>query len=83
MNIPERIGANYKSFGIFLLKDDDGGKVESITKQEDTVHDMRLAILSKWLQGEGMQPPTWSTLIEVLKDSNLGVLAKEIETVIG
>ena len=81
INIPERIGTNYRLFGIFLLKDDNGAKVESITEEERKVHDISLTILSKWLQGEGMQPPMWRTLIEVLKDSNLGVLAKEIEAV--
>ena len=82
IDIPERIGANYKLFGIFLLKDDNGTKVEAITKEEEKVHDISLKILSKWLRGEGIQPPTWSTLTEVLKDSNLDVLAEEIETVI-
>lgn len=82
INIPERIGTNYRLFGIFLLKDDDGAKVASITKEEDKVHDMSLTILSKWLRGEGKQPPTWSTLIEVLKDSSLGVLVEEIEAVV-
>ena len=82
IDIPERIGTNYKSFGIFLLKDDNGTKVEAITKEEEKVHDISLKILSKWLRGEGIRPPTWSTLTEVLKDSNLDVLAEEIETVI-
>lgn len=44
------------------------------------MRDMSLTILSKWLQGEGMQPQPWST---VLKESNLHVLAEEIKAVIG
>ena len=44
--------------------------------------DMSLKILSKWLQGEGIQPPTWNTVIEVLRKSNLAALADEIASVI-
>ena len=82
INIPEKIGTHYKTFGIFLLKDDNGAKVESIAKEEGESIHISLKILSKWLQGEGMQPPTWSTIIEALKMSNLGVLAKDVRAVI-
>ena len=82
INIPERIGTNYKTFGIFLLNDGNGAKVESIAKEEGELIHISLKILSKWLQGEGMQPPTWSTIIEALKMSNLGALAKDIRAVI-
>lgn len=44
--------------------------------------DMSLKILSKWLQGGGIQPPTWNTVIKVLRQSNLAVLAEEIASVI-
>ena len=82
INIPERIGTHYKTFGIFLLNDENGAKVESIAKEESTMTDMSLKILSKWLQGEGIQPPTWNTVIKVLRQSNLAVLAGEIASVI-
>ena len=83
INIPERIGAHYKTFGIFLLQDETGAKIVSIIAEEEgkLVH-INLKILSKWLQGEGIQPPTWSTIIKVLKESYLGVLAEEISSVI-
>ena len=82
INIPERIGVHYKTFGIFLLKDENGAKIDTIGKEEGELVHVNLKILSKWLQGEGMQPPMWSTIIEVLKKSNLGVLAEEISSVI-
>ena len=82
INIPERIGTNYKTFGIFLLNDGNGAKVESIAKEEGDLIHISLKILSKWLQGEGMQPPTWTTIIEALEMSNLGALAKDIRAVI-
>ena len=82
INIPERIGTQYKTFGIFLLNDDNGAKVEAIAKEEGESIQISIKIMSKWLQGEGMQPPTWSTIIEALKMSNLGALAEDIKAVI-
>ena len=82
INIPERIGTHCKTFGIFLLKDENGAKVESIAKEESTMTDMNLKILSKWLQGQGIQPPTWNTVIKVLRQSNNLALAEEIASVI-
>ena len=82
INVPERIGTHYKTFGIFLLKDDSGAKVESIAKEQGEPIQISIKILQKWLQGEGMQPPTWSTIIKALKMSNLGVLAEDIRAVI-
>ena len=76
------IGTTYKRFAIFLLNDENGAKVESITKEESQVEEMSLKILSRWLQGEGVQPQTWSTLIKVFRQSKLSDLADEIETVI-
>ena len=54
----------------------------TIAKEESELIHISLKILSRWLQGEGKQPPMWSTKIEVLKKSNLGVLAEEISSVI-
>ena len=82
INIVEGIGTTYRTFGIFLLNDESGVKVDSIAKEESEVVDLSLKILSKWLQGEGIQPPTWSTLIQVLRQSKLAVLADEIASVI-
>ena len=78
INILEKIGTNYTTFGIFLLKDDNGAKVESIAKEKGESIYISIKILSRWLTGEGVQPKTWSTIIEALKMSNLGALAEDI-----
>ena len=38
-------------------------------------------ILQEWLTGRGKQPVTWATLVKVLCDIKLSVLASEIEAV--
>ena len=72
------IGTNYEVFGTLLLNDKWGVKIKTI-RAEAGVRGTNLAILRMWLQGEGEQPATWKTLIQVLKDSELGALAQEIE----
>ena len=35
-------------------------------------------ILEEWLQGRGIQPVSWTTLVKVLEDIDLGTLASDI-----
>ena len=72
------IGTNYETFGTLLLNDQQGEKIDSITEKAGA-KGTNLAILKRWLRGEGVQPATWRTLVQVLKDSELNTLAQEIE----
>ena len=63
------------------MKDENGAKVDAITKEENRVKDAVLTILKKWLHGEGMHPVTWRTLIHVMRDSDLDVLANDVEAI--
>lgn len=38
-----------------------------------------LRILQEWLEGRGQEPVTWQILIKTLKDSDLSVVADEIQ----
>ena len=40
---------------------------------------INVKILQKWLNGMGLQPVSWETLIQVLKDIGFNELAKEID----
>ena len=46
--------------------------------QQDT-EQINVKIFQKWLNGMGLQPVSWETLTQVLKDIQLNELAKEIE----
>ena len=72
------IGTNYHVCGTLLLNDICGEKIKTIT-EEAGARGTNFTILTKWLHGEGEQPATWRTLIQVLKDSELRSLAHEIE----
>ena len=80
INITEQIGTSYRSLGPHLLEDANGAVTQSIRDQYH--HDaatINYEILQRWIQGKGMQPVQWSTLIDVLKKIELSVLAKKIE----
>ena len=81
IRIKQKIGSYYEELGYDLLKDDDG----AITKQiSDEYHSNGPRIVGeifhRWLKGEGRHPVRWRTLIEVLRNIELSVLAKDIES---
>ena len=82
VSIPQEIGAYYQKFGILLLNDNDGRKVDAIVEGKENTEEINLEILKRWLQGDGLQPGTWRTLIQVLWDSQLNTLAEHIQDVI-
>ena len=79
LRISHQVGANYFAFGILLLNDKTGSRVNII---EDECHGkperIVLRILQEWLEGKGL-PVTWMSLIQTLRDTDLLVLADQIE----
>ena len=78
--IIERIGVKSHDLGICLLKDDTGTITDAIEAQHRPDQNrITEAILQKWLQGTGRTPQSWATLITVLREIELNVLAQEIK----
>jgi len=72
----------YRRFGILLLDERTEERIDSIAHKHN--HDSEqtsMEILEEWIAGRGKHPVTWNTLIEVLYDIELSILAKEIEAV--
>ena len=83
LKIPQMIGQDYETFGTVLLNDERGKMIDAIVEANSArAKEINMAILKKWLRGEGKQPVTWGTLVQVLKDSDLKSVAKEIEAAI-
>ena len=80
LNIIQLIGTKSHGLGIRLLNDNTGAITNSI-EAEYRPDQTRIteAILQKWLEGTGRKPQTWATLITVLREIELSVLAKDIE----
>ena len=82
MNLPERVGPKIRKFGTFLLQDNEGCKMDNISRNcQGRPEDMAMEVLGRWLAGKGKEV-SWDSLIFVLRESKLAHLAKEIENCI-
>ena len=80
LNVIKTITAsNYKTFGIHLLQDANGARVDLIKKNQisDGAENITLAILQKWLESDA-PTRTYQHLIECLRKSGLHALAELI-----
>lgn len=74
VNIVQQIGPHYSTLGPLLLNDNVGTVTAAIVSEHQRNADaINKEILTRWLQGHGKQPVTWSTLIDILKDVNMGL----------
>ena len=72
LNIAVQVGVKYVIFGVFLLEDTNGVIVKALEVEHmKNAERINMAILTEWLQGKGVKPVTWSTLVSVLK--NIGM----------
>ena len=68
VNVAVEVGVRYSNFGIFLLNDANGAIVQALEKEHQrSAESINMAILQRWLQGMGVKPVTWSTLVDVLR----------------
>ncbi len=79
INIPQEIGVEYKRFGVILLQDEKGNRVQAIELEKHwKPQAINEQILEDWVGGKGM-PVRWDVLIQVPNDMQLTVLAQDIE----
>ena len=82
VDLTEAIGDNYYKFCIHLLEDKTGGKISAMEKElGKNAQDINKKIFKIWLEGKGIQPVSWSTLVAVLHKIKLITLAKDIAKV--
>ena len=78
LRVPQRVGANYSTFGILLLNDKTGSRVDAIDDEcRGKPERIVLGILQEWLEGKGL-PLTWESLVQTLRDTGLSFHAGEI-----
>ena len=72
VNFAQKIGVNYLKFGIFLLEDSNADITYALEKEHQMkAEEINMAIFKQWLEGKGVKPVTWSTLVTVLKNVGL------------
>ena len=79
LDIPQVVGVNYEMFGVLLLDDKTGSRVDIIV---DDCRGMSgrivKSILKEWLKGRG-KPVTWQALIDTLRACKHTNLADKIQ----
>ena len=66
-----------------MLKDDSGTIISCIENAKmHNATEITATILEKWIGGKGLQPFTWNTLVNCLRDADLNVLANDIAEVL-
>ena len=79
LKIPQGVGPHYYTFGIILLDDPVGRRVRALQMEcLGNAYNTVVKILVEWLEGRGLEPVTWETLIKTLRDSDLSALADEV-----
>lgn len=80
VNLAQQIGTHGTTLGVLLLEDESGAIVDGIASGCKDFEDTNREILTRWLQGSGVQPVTWSTLTENMrKVAGLFELASEVD----
>ena len=73
VNLVQRI-CRFEDFG---LEDDNGDHTEAIVREHrDRTDDINRNIFRLRVRGEGLKPVSWATLVDVLQDMGLYILAK-------
>ena len=81
LNVIQTIAAgDYETFGMCLLQDENGVKVNLIKKnnRQEEAEGITQGILKEWLTGGPEHTRTYDHLIRCLRESGLGVLADDI-----
>ena len=79
LQVPQRVGNNYTNFGIFLLDDRTGSRVDAIgDKCRGNPDRITRKILQEWVAGRGAAR-TWDALVKTLRDCKLTVLADKVQ----
>ena len=80
-NIIMLVAYRYRCLGTLLLNDKSGAHVEAIYKSTQKLEDTMHEIFCTWLRED--VNCSWGKLIECLKKSKLGNLAREMEAALG
>ena len=81
LNVIQRVAAgNYETFGMCLLQDENGVKVDIIKKnnRQEGAEGITRAILKEWLRDGPEHIRTYKHLLECLRETGLGALADDI-----
>jgi hypothetical protein len=80
IKIIERVAPFWQRLGDQLEFDESGSKVTTIKADHSTSEACCRAMFQHWLNGNGLTPCSWRTLIDLLDDLDEVVLAQDIQS---
>ena len=82
LELPLHVGIKHETFGIILLDDKAGKRVDIIKKDcRGISEDITMEILKEWLNGKGTEV-SWKSLVKTLRKCKINFLADQIEMAI-
>jgi hypothetical protein len=80
IKIIERVASFWQSLGDQLDFDESGSKVTTIKADHSTSEACCRAMFQHWINGNGLTPCSWRTLVDLLDDLDEVVLAQDIQS---
>ena len=78
LKVPQQVSPVYSAFGVLLLNDVMGRRLDAIENECSGKPDrITRKILQEWLEGKGL-PLTWKSLVQTLKGAGFSTLADKI-----
>lgn len=83
LKIIEYIAAKWRAVGIHFNFDSTGHTLDIIAASNPSDPIACCTYMMKlWLEGKGRQPASWATLVKILRDAELHVLADDVEQLV-
>ena len=81
IRIISRLAPHWRDLGYIMNFDDTGAEIETIKqKYHGDPKECCRAMFQHWLNGNGVRPCSWGTLIELLEDCDQQALVEEIQS---
>ena len=79
VDVLQDLGGDYQRFGTIILEDKKGTIMEDINESHSKPNDRKMEIMRRFINGKGMKPVTWRTVVTVLNEMKLTELVSDIE----
>ena len=79
VDVLQDLGGDYQTFGTIILEDKRGAIMEDINDNHSRANDRKREIMRRFINGKGMKPVTWRTVVTVLNEMRLTELVSDIE----
>ena len=84
VSVIKSVAPEWKQLGISMDFDETGEFLELVASNDTlkTPIDRCQKMFQHWLNGNGVEPMTWNTLIELLRDNSKANIAEKIEKIL-